>query len=1145
MTHDRLPKDLVSRIKALPEDQRSAMLAKLMRTTEPAANGRDRPAVSKDLNGSQAKEAGTADATHVKEAPLTPIQSRLLFLQQLEGPNAAYHIQFAFGLQGPLDPAALHRALLRVIARHEPLRARFDTRGGRQVQRIHADPQVTWRVNDMGEIPPERHEAAVAEAIAKDELDPFDLTKQPPIRVTVLRTAEKHHVLIVNVHHLAFDGWSGNLLFQEWSGFYRDELGLAAARPPELKLSYSEFAIRQLPRNHADEDGLIAYWRDRLKGASTLLDLPTDRPYPNPRGFEGGMVRTRLSETLTRGLTRLAAREGATLFAALLASWGALLRRLCGATDVLLAVPHNGRGDRAHETLIGPFVNTLVARVDPDPHESFRASIRQAQATMAGALRHADLPFERLVEALDLPRDMRHMPLVQAGIVLQNQPVAPLSLPDLTITRLPADQRTAKYDLNLICIPDGNELDVALEYHADLFERETASRWLGYWTFLLEGAFAHPDTSLAELPLVPSEILAQVHEGWHRTRLDDPDPRPIHALVAERATNHSDRPALVFGDHELSYGELNRRANQLATLLRTRGAGPEALVGVALERGFEMVISLLAVLKTGAAYLPLDPNSPHERLVQVIRDARPLLVVTQGSHERSLPPGECDMLFLDRVPGRQETLEAQPPRDEVHPDMPAYVIYTSGSTGTPEGVVVTHGAIRNRLRWMQDYFGLRVGERVLLKTPFTFDVSVGEFFWPLTVGSTLVIAKPLSHYEPDYLADLIVAHRVTTAHFVPSMLSVLLDQVELNPRSDFPLQRMICSGEVLPAALASRFHRVLNAALYNLYGLTETTIYVSAWKCRPGASEDRVPIGYPIDNVQLHVTDQGLRRQPPDVAGELVIGGVGLARGYAGHPRQTAISFVPDPFSEEAGARLYRTGDLVRRSEDGRLHFLGRIDRQIKIRGYRVEPAEIESALLHHPVVAEAAVVPALDRQNIPSLVAWLRLVPGLTAAPYRVDDLRTWLAERLPEYMVPAYLLQREHMPLTASGKLDRQTLSESAAKTIRNPPGQKTNIAPQGPYETAVAEIWCDILQIDRVDATDHFFRIGGHSLLAATVLNRLGKRFGVRLPVRTLFEAPVLRAFARKIETAQKGPHQRHRQTDSLSDEKNSPKRESGLL
>ncbi|MFI5527229.1 amino acid adenylation domain-containing protein [Kitasatospora sp. NPDC051853] len=1002
--------------------------------------------------------------------PLSFAQRRLWILDRLRPDTTEYLMTTALRLEGRLDRAALRTALDGVVARHEVLRTRYPVVAGEPVQVIDAPAPVPLTELDLSAAEP----AAVAErlaALATSERRPVDLAEGPVFAATLVRLGAEEHALFLTLHHIAADGRSEELLVDELARHYA---GAAPGQPP---VQYADYAAWQRERLTGDlSERQLAHWRERLAGL-TPLDLPTDRPRPAVQDTAGSQVPLRVPAETGRRLLALAREHGATPFMALLAAQAALLGRWSGQRDVAVGTPVSGRDRAELRSAVGLFLNTLVLRTDLSGAPSFLDLLDRVRTAALDAYTHQDIPFERLVDELAPERDPSRNPLFSTMLLWEEAASGAPGMGDLTVSRLPVGESSAKVDLTvgLAERADGS-LAGGVTYASALFDRATAERFAAGFVRLLESVVEAPHLPVEELDVVPGPEHALLRE-WNATERPYPS-GTLPLLFEEQAARTPDAPAVRFEGGTLSYRELNLRANRLAHHLRRSGVGPESVVGVCLHRGPELVVALLGVLKAGGAYLPLDPEHPSERLAFMLADSAARAVVTDAG----LTP-----LVEGRVP---LVVDVAGPFDEAWehdlvfaagPEHAAYVIYTSGSTGRPKGVLVEHRAIVNRLHWMQEEYRLDATDRVLQKTPYGFDVSVWEFFWPLVTGAVLVVARPGGHRDPAYLAGLITAERITTLHFVPSMLRAFLD----GPLPALPsLRRMVCSGEALPPDLVAAVDRRIGCELHNLYGPTEAAVDVTAVRCVPG---EPVTIGRPIANTRTHVVDSALRPTPVGVPGELLLGGVQLARGYLARPDLTADRFVPDPFGTEPGGRLYRTGDLARFRADGTIEYLGRLDHQVKIRGQRVELGEIEAVLTEAAGVRSAAVTVHDDQ-----------LVAHLTPADVEVDSVREHVRSRLPEHMHPVHWTLLDALPLTTSGKVDRRALP-APDRSRAALAGEFT--APRDALEATLAAAFADALGVDRVGVHDSFFQLGGDSMRAIRAVGALRAQ-GVEVTVQDLF-------------------------------------------
>jgi len=1037
--------------------------------------------------------------------PLSYAQQRLWFLDQLEGPSSRYSLSAALRLRGTLDRAALARTFGEIVRRHESLRTTFTAVDGEAQQIIQPATEVPLPLTDLRDLP-EAARAAEAEALLTAEsAQPFDLGRGPLLRTRLLQLMDEEHLLLATVHHIAADGWSVGVLIQEVAALYTAYARGEASPLTELPIQYADYAAWQRRwLQGAERNRLENYWRRQLKGLPELHSLPTDRPRPALPSDQGAVYRQQLGCELTAELNKLGQREGATLFMTLQAAFSVLLARYSGASDIVLGTPIANRTQAELTPLIGFFVNTLVLRLDLSEDPRFLDLLRQAKQTALEAYAHQSLPFEQVVELMDPERSLSHHPLFQIMLALQNNEQADLALPDLSLSVVEAPLMAAKFDL-LLNLEEGSEgLEATWEYAADLFDAATIERMAEHFRHLLEGIARAPEQRIRQLPLLDDADIRRILIDWNATAVELPKDRCIHMLFEAQVINKPEAPAVVHGTRILSYGELNARANRLAHHLRGLGVGPDVRVGLCMERSFELVLGLLAVLKAGGTYVPLDPAYPEERLGFMLADSAPLLMLTDaGVKARLAGPARIDLSADEAQWMHQPAENLDPAGIGLTPAHVAYVIYTSGSTGRPKGVMVPHAALYNHTLWMQGAFPLDSSDRFLQKTSIGFDAAVWEFFNPLSFGAPLVLAPSNWQEDPRTLLLAIREHGITTLQAVPSLLRLLLDTdggVALRS-----LRRIFCGGEELPAPLAQQCRGRLDAELINLYGPTETCIDASFWVCPRDFDGAKTTIGRPVANTRAYLLDNSLAPVPVGVAGELYLGGAGLARGYLDRPDLTAERFVPDPFGP-AGARLYRTGDLARWLPGGTLDYLGRNDFQVKLRGFRIELGEIEAQLAGYPDVREAAVLARENGAGDPRLVAYYS-----ADEPIAIDLLRQHLSERLPEYMVPAAYVRLDVLPLTPNGKLDRKALPAPDADAF----GVLDYEAPQGEVETALARIWSELLKVERVGRHDHFFALGGHSLLAVTLIERM-RQAGLKADVRALFTTPTLAGLAAAVGT-----------------------------
>ncbi|CAI0891898.1 non-ribosomal peptide synthetase [Serratia marcescens] len=1032
------------------------------------------------------------------ELPLSFAQQRLWFLTQLEGMSETYHIPLALRLHGRLDRQALQHSLDALYARHESLRSRFITREDRpQVQILPANG-LPLAFHDL-----RRHPAQADTLCRQAATQPFDLTQGPLVRAALIRLADEEHLFLLTCHHIVSDGWSTGILLRELGALYGAFRRGDADPLPLPTLQYPDYAAWQ--RRYLTPERLAAqaqYWRETLSDAPALLTLPTDRPRPTVQSFSGGEVPIAIDAELTQALRQFSRQHGGTLFMTVLAAWSLVLARMAGQQELVIGTPEANRGRLETESLVGFFVSTLALRIDLRDDPDLPTLIARIRHTVLTAQENRDLPFEQVVELVNPPRHLGYTPLFQVMLAWQDGSVRDIPLPGLQAELAGLEYSAAKFDLTLDLADTGEGISGTLNFATALFDRATAERYGVYLVQALRAMTLNSPRSVSHIDLLPLAEREHLLHGWNRTERDYPLDQTLAALFEQQVRRTPDATALVSGAESLSYAQLNACANRLAHALIARGVGPDRRVAVCAERGLNMVTALFGILKAGGAYVPLDPAYPGERLQYILQDADPVLLLADAAGRAALGEPATPQLALEAA--LPETLSAENPERRAQASHLAYVIYTSGSTGKPKGAMNEHRGVVNRLVWMQEAYGLTAADTVLQKTPFGFDVSVWEFFWPLMVGARLVMAKPEGHKDPDYLSRAIEQYGVTTLHFVPSMLQSFLADGQAATRCG-QVVRVMCSGEALPAALVAEFYRRLpQAELHNLYGPTEAAVDVTAWHCSREADRVSVPIGRPIANTRIYLLDEHGQPVPLGAVGELYIGGVQVARGYLNRPELTAERFLADPFAP--GGRMYRTGDVARYLANGDIEYLGRNDQQVKIRGFRIECGEIEAALATHPAVREA-VVDARAVGDDKRLVAWV--VPAADVAEETLAGvLRQHVSAALPDYMVPSAWVVVAALPLSPNGKLDRRALPEPQGTQ-----SQAVYEAPQGEHETLLAAIWRELLNVERVGRHDNFFELGGHSLLAVKLMAQL-RRAGWGANVQTLFSTPTLSALAQAM-------------------------------
>jgi amino acid adenylation domain-containing protein len=1042
--------------------------------------------------------------------PLSFAQQRLWFLDQLE-PNSPYIIPANFHLKGRLDRDALERTLNEIVLRHESLRTTFASIDGQPMQLVAPHLTLSLPSYDLSGLAGEARELEVKRL--KLELGrPFNLTQPPLVRAALVRLGAEEHLLLMTMHHIISDGWSIGVMVSEMAALYEAFTTGREAALPALPIQYKDFAVWQREwLSGAELEQQLAYWRERLRGAPPALELPTDRPRPPVQSYRGSMRECVVGSELLHGLKELSRREGVTPYMTLLAAFLTLLYRHSGQEDLVVGTPIANRNRVEIENLIGFFVNTLVLRTDLSKDPPFRLLLQRVRHVTLGAYAHQDLPFEKLVEELQPERDTSRTPLFQVMFSLQNAPLPSVNLGDLSMRLQDDETRTAQFDLTLDLMERDDSLLCSLEYNTDLFDTETAERMLRHYVRLLESVVSDADCRLSELPMLGEDERHQLLVEWNDAGHNRTHVVCVQELFEQQAAARETEIAVTHGGLSLTYGELNRRANQLAHRLRRLGVGPESRVAVLLERSIEIGLAMLGVLKAGGAYVMLDPTYPPERLRQMLDDAEATVLVTAGGRAAALPELRAQVVNLDEdLPLIARESEENPPRVARTENL-AYVVYTSGTTGKPKGILIPHGALANAIFGFIAHHQVTERDRVLQFASPSFDVATEEFFAAWLSGARLVMWPSPVVSSPAEFVRFLDGEAVTLVN-LPASFWAEWAAVVSEPGCGVPatLRRVIVGNEkTLPASL-ERWRSVVGdrAAWNNAYGPSETTITASNYEPRtgterPGASA--VPIGRPIMNVRMYVLDKARGPVSVGVPGELYIGGAGVARGYQGEPGRTAERFVPDPHVLTCGERMYRTGDLARYLPDGNIEFLGRADDQVKVRGFRIEPGEVETVLGQHPGVREAAVVARADGHGGNRLIAYFA---GSAEAGATVGELRRYLKERLPEYMVPSAFVALDALPLTPNGKIDRRRLPELDAS---RPELEEVYTAPRTELERSIAGVWQEVLKVERVGVHDNFFNLGGHSLLIMQVNSRTREVLQTDVSILDMFKYPTVSALA----------------------------------
>ncbi|KAA3647729.1 MAG: amino acid adenylation domain-containing protein [Chloroflexi bacterium] len=1057
--------------------------------------------------------------------PLTLDQQAMWFLDQLMPSEQTFNVSGAVKVKGTFDAKALEQALEKLMQRHPALRTFFSiTQDGpmQQVQEKVAPPltemdATSWKQDELQE--------HMQNAAWRD----FDLEKEPAFRVNVYKLAKEEHALLVAMQHIITDFWSMNVFTSELIAFYNAEVnGTLLPFPPNQPLRYTDYVHWEEQQLASDEgERLWGYWKEKLSGDIPELNIPTDHPREPVQSYRGDVRHITFTNKLTKALKQISQDNGATLYMTLLSAFYVLLQRYSGQDDILIGSAMSGRTHAGLEDLMGYFVNPIALRANLTNNPSFLDLLTQVRRTTLEAVENQDFPPQLLADRLDLPRDPSRPPIFQATFIYQKAQQdlmrkltafalgiagTELEIGDLTIESMHLGGIPSQFDMTLmIAETDEDQLSAALIHNTALFEIETIERLLAQYERLLESIVEAPAASIADHNILSELERDKLLLQWNDTPVEYPKDETLQSLFEAQVERSPDAAALRYQDKTLTYSELNERANQLAHHLKGLGVGPETMVGLFMERSLEMVIAIYGVIKAGGAYVPIDPDYPEDRITFMLEDTAVPVLLTQSQLMEQAPESQAMVIALDSQWDEIARNDTANPEAIAQPDTLAYVIYTSGSTGKPKGVMNEHRGIVNRLLWMQDEYELSPKGKVLQKTPFSFDVSVWEFFWPLQVGAELVVAEPGGHMDSSYLIDTIEETGITTMHFVPSMLQIFLKDSQVERTSS--LRQVMCSGEALPYELTQRFfERLPDTELHNLYGPTEAAVDVSYWECQKDSDRAIVPIGRPVANTQLYILDEKMQPVPIGVPGELHVGGVQVARGYHNRPELNTEKFITDPFGDDLEGRLYKTGDLARWLPDGAIDFLGRIDFQVKIRGFRIELGEIEAALLEHESIHEAVLV-ADGSGGDKRLVAYL--VPAKEQIIPPVNQLRDFLKSSLPEYMVPAIFVSIDEMPLSPNGKVNRRALPEPPRD---RPELQQEYVAPRNELEESITVVCKEILEIERIGVKDSFFDLGGNSLMATRLVFQLQEQYEIKLPLIRLFENPTIEGLALAIEEVQ---------------------------
>lgn len=1027
--------------------------------------------------------------------PLSFAQQRLWFLEQLEPDRSFYNLPFTSRFSGQLAPSVIERALNEIVRRHEALRTRFVLENGEPVQLIEPELHIKLDVLDLQSVPEADREREAGAIATQEAMQPFDLERGPLFHAKLLRLSPTDHFLVVTMHHIVSDGWSMGVLYRELSVLYNAFATNQPSPLPDLPMQYGDFALWQ--RNYLSDsrlEQLLSYWKAKLDGMPVLLELPTDHPRPRVQSFKGGSYSAPFGKPAIDELKELARQENATLFMALLAVFKVLLHRYSGVTDMVVGAPIANRNRVELEGLIGFFVNTLVLRTDFSGDPSFREVLSRVRDVTLDGFAHQDLPFEKLVEEMQPDRNLSHNPLFQVMFGLQNAEA------QMASHNAPAQLSygTSKFDLTLSATETAEGLTAVFEFNLELFDSETIKSLANAFGTLLTAVTADPERRISKLPLVSTAQREKLIRAA-ATPGDQPEAFLVHQWFELQRDRQPNAIAAECEGQTLTYAELDGRTNQLARALRERGAGPDVLIGLCVDRSLELPVAMLGVLKAGAAFVPLDPAYPKERLSYMLEDTGTRILLTQSHLVASLPEFQHEIWRLDTDWSQIAGYSAEPLEENVTPDNLAYVIYTSGSTGLPKGVMVPHGCVCNSAQAEIEAFALPPGSRVLQFGSLSFDTSIYDLLMMIGCSGTLCLAPQEALMPGPPLVETLRRQRINVITIPPSSIAVL-------PEAELPdLHTLVAGGEAPTREVVARW--LPGRRFFNAYGPTEATVWAAFYECKDAGAAP--PIGKAIANTQAYVLDDALEPVPAGWPGEIYLGGAGIARGYLNRPGRTAEVYLPDPFSAEPGRRLYRTGDRAKLLPGGEIKFLGRIDQQLKLRGYRIELGEITTKLLSHPAIKDAVAVRQTTPAGEPRIGAFCVAEEG--QSPKR-EELMAYLRQRLPEFMVPSALRILDALPLNANGKLDYAKLS-IWSQSDEDVESRWT--PPRTPLEETIAGIFRQVLELERIGIHENFFRLGGHSLLATRAIMRINETFGISLPLRHLFEYTTVAKLAAAIE------------------------------
>jgi len=1039
-----------------------------------------------------------------KPAGLSFAQQRLWFLDELTPGNAAYAFCNIVRLNGKLDVGCLEKCFGEIVNRHENLRTTFQIIDGAPVQIIADSVETRLSMQDISEAKDSEKENKLQALATLEAEKPFSLSSGPLIRASIVRIAEEKHAVILTMHHIVYDGWSLAVLFGELKTLYEAFIKNKPSPLPALNIQYADFSLWQRREIETEKMQKQAeFWRNKLSDQLPILDLPTDRKRLVTSEYKGAMEWFYLPVSLTRLLEVLAKREDCTLYMVLLAAFSVLLSRYSGEKDIIVGTPIANRNNQEVENLIGFFINSLVMRTSLEDNPDFCQLLERIKIFSAEAYANQDYPFEKMVEDLQIERNMGQNPIFQTMFALQNTPPPPKKIADIEMQIEEVDSGTAVFDITLSMYETDEGLNGYFEYSSELYNQSTIQNMINSFECLLNDISHNPEKEVSRLSILNKETYKKIVTDWNSEKLEFSTDRLIFEVIDDIADSRPDAVVITTGttltEQQYTWQQLNQQACKLANILLGKGVRPGDFIGICLNRSFEMFVSILGVMKAGGAYLPMDPAYPRDRLQYMLEDTAANIIITQRELSECLPDSSAEKYYIEDIEAFSKNTTVKTPEVMLTPDSIAYIIYTSGSTGKPKGVLVSHGNLLHSTAVRREYYKERV-ESFLLMSSFSFDSSVAGIFWTLCDGGTLVLPAYGQERDIFEVAKLINEHSVSHMLSLPSVYSLLLTSAPA--RAISALKTVCVAGEECPSSLLEKhFDTLPDTRLFNEYGPTEGTVWSTVYECIPEDAGKVIPIGGAIKNVQIYILDENLSVQPIGVPGEIYIAGKGVTRGYLNRDELTAEKFIENPFSDNS-QKMYRSGDIGKYRADGNIEFLGRVDDQVKVRGYRIEPGEIENAILQNPAITQCAVIVQKTERGDNRLIAYIE--PPQTDT----EKLIAALSLRLPAYMVPALFIRLETMPLMPNGKINRKALPEpaSAADGL----GQKF-VESKNAVEQVLANIWADLLEIDRVSTAANFFELGGHSILATRVVSGIYENFDVQVAIRHLFDSPTVSALS----------------------------------